>query len=133
MRKPQLFKVNLLRIQIQFQLHTYIHNHHGYPGPFLATLLNRPLLPAGFQGYTLYRQSCCIYVRAGRPAFSRPCEGVHWSSSLMSFSLLLQQCPTYLVRLTWILFVMGGKWPYSCYFVGCCLLDLFNIARVILV
>ena len=52
-------------------------------------------------------QSCCMYVRAGRPAFARPYVGVHWSTSLMSSSLLLQQCPACLVRLTWIVFVMG--------------------------
>ena len=28
---------------------------------------------------------------------------------------------------------MGVRWPYSCYFVGCCLQDLFNIVRSILV
>ena len=38
--------------------------------------------------------SCWMYVRAGRPAFARPCVGVHKSTSLMSSSLLLQQCPT---------------------------------------
>ena len=54
-------------------------------------------------------QSCCIQVLAGRPAFSRPCERVHRSMSLMSSSLLLQQCPACLVRLTWIVFVMSGK------------------------
>ena len=37
--------------------------------------------------------SCCMYVRAGRPAFARPYAGVHRSTSLMSSSLLLQQCP----------------------------------------
>ena len=41
-----------------------------------------------------------MYVRAGRPAFARPCVGVHKSTSLMSSSLLLQQCPACLVRLT---------------------------------
>ena len=46
--------------------------------------------------------SCWMYVRAGRPAFARPCVGVHKSTSLMSSSLLLQQCPACLVRLTWI-------------------------------
>ena len=51
----------------------------------------------------------------------------------MTSSLLLQQCPTCPVRLIFIVFVMGGMWPYSCCFVGCCLLDLFNIARSILV
>ena len=37
--------------------------------------------------------SCWMYIRAGRPAFARPCVGVHKSTSLMSSSLLLQQCP----------------------------------------
>ena len=50
----------------------------------------------------------------------------------MSSSLLLQPCPACLVRPTWIVFVMSGRWPYSC-FVGCYLQDLFNIARTILV
>ena len=53
--------------------------------------------------------SCWMYVRAGRPAFARPCVGIHKSTSLMSSSLLLQQCPACLVRLTWIVFVIGGR------------------------
>ena len=36
----------------------------------------------------------------------------------MSSSLLLQQCLACLFRLTLIEFVMGGRWPYSCIFVG---------------
>ena len=67
------------------------------------------------------------------PAFARPCKGFHKSTSLMSSSLLLQPCPACLVHLTWIVFVMVGRWPYSCSFVGRCLQDLFNIARSILV
>ena len=51
----------------------------------------------------------------------------------MSSSLFLQQCPACLVRLTWIVFVMGGRWPYSWCLVGCCRQDLFNIARKTLV
>ena len=62
--------------------------------------------------------SCWMYVRAGRPAFARPCVGIHKSTSLMSSSLLLQQCPACLVRLTWIVFVIGGRWPYSWCLVG---------------
>ena len=58
-------------------------------------------------------QSCCMYVRAGRPAFARPYVGVHRSTSLMSSSMLPQQYPACLVRLTWIVFVMDGMWPYS--------------------
>ena len=52
--------------------------------------------------------SCCMYVQAGRPAFAQPYVGIHRSTSLMSSSLLLQQCPACLVHLTWIVFVMGG-------------------------
>ena len=51
----------------------------------------------------------------------------------MSSSLLHQQCPACLVRLTCIVFVMGGKWPYSWCLVGRCRQDLFNIALNILV
>ena len=64
--------------------------------------------------------SCWMYVRAGRLAFARPCVGVHKSTSLMSSSLLLQQCLACLVRLTWIVFMIGGRWPYSWCLVGCC-------------
>ena len=59
--------------------------------------------------------------------------GVHKSTSLMSSSLLLRQCPACLVHLTWIVFVIGGRWPYSWCLVGCCRQDLFKIARSILV
>ena len=86
--------------------------------------------------WQVFRATSCIgtellYVD-DRPAFACPCGRVHWNMSLTSLSLLLQQCPTGLLRLTWIVFVMGGKWPCSCCFVGCCLQDLFNIAHSIL-
>ena len=61
------------------------------------------------------------------------CEGVHRSTSLMSSCLLLHLCPACLVCLILIVFMMGGRWPYSCCYVGCCLQDLFNIAHSILV
>ena len=72
--------------------------------------------------------SCCMYVLAGRPDFARSYVGVHRSTSLMSSFLLLQECPACLVRLTWIVFVVGGRWPYSWCFVECYRQDLFNIA-----
>ena len=72
--------------------------------------------------------------------------GSCWSSCLCSvmwrgaqeyisyeLACLLQQCSACLVRLTWIVYVMDGRWPYSCCFVGCYLHDLFNTARSILV
>ena len=73
--------------------------------------------------YPVSSHSCWMYVRAGRPAFARPCVGIHKSTSLMSSSLLLQQCPAYLVRLTWIVVEIGGRWPYSWCLVGCCCQD----------
>ena len=83
--------------------------------------------------YPVSSHSCWMYVRAGRPAFARPYVGVHRSTSLMSSSLLLQQWPACLVRLTWIVFVMTGRWPNSWCLVGCCHQDLFDIACNILV
>ena len=83
--------------------------------------------------YPVSPRSCFVSVQAGRPNFTHLCEGVKRSMSLMSSSLLLQQCPSCLVHLTSIVFVMGGKWLYSCCFVGCYLQDLFNIAHSILV
>ena len=75
--------------------------------------------------------SCCMNVRAGHPAFDWPYAGVHRSTSLTISSLLLQQCPACLVRLACIVFMIGGRWPYSWRHVGCCCQDLFNIARKI--
>ena len=49
----------------------------------------------------------------------------------MSLSLLLQQCPACLVRRTWMISEMGGKWLYS--FVGCCFQDLLVTAISLLV
>ena len=108
---------------------------HGYPWPYLATSPYHSSLLAGLQGYIPYPHitAVCMYVRASRPAFAWPYAGVHWSTSLMSSSLLLQQCPACLVRLTCIVFVMGGRWPYSWCLVGCWRQDLFNIALNILV
>ena len=82
--------------------------------------------------YPVLAESCCMQVLAGRPALARPYKGVHRSMSLMSSSLLLQECLACLVRLTWIIFVMGSRWPYSCCFVGCCLLELFKFCHLIM-
>ena len=103
---------------------------HGYPWSSLATSPYCQLLPAGLQGYIPYLHRAAVW--RFEPVVL-PLKRVHRSTSLMSSSLLLQQCPAYLVRLILIIFVMGGKMPYSCCFVKCCLQDLFNIARSIFV
>ena len=107
---------------------------HRYPWPSLATSPYHSIASGRSSGlHPVSSHSCCMYVQAGRPAFARPYVGVHRSTSLMSSSLLFQQCPACLVRLAWIVFMMGGRWPYSWCLVGCCCQDLFNISRNILV
>ena len=110
----------------------YHHHHHVVPPARISLRLSRhfslSFIASGRSSglYPVSSQSWCMYVRAGRPAFARPYVGVHRSTSFMSSPLLLQQCPAYLVRLTWIVFVMGDRWPYSWFFVGCCLQDIWN-------
>ena len=120
-------------------LDTYHHHHHVVPPARISLTLSRHFSVSFIASgrslglHPVFSHSCCMYVRAGRPAFTRPYVGVHRSTSLMSSSLVLQQCPACLVRLTCIVFVTGGRWPYSWCLVGCCRQDLFNIARNILV
>ena len=119
------------------------HNHHHHHDIVPPTRISLTLswhfslsfiAPGRSSGlHPISPHSCWMYVRADRPAFARPYVGVHRSKSLMSSSLLLQQYPACLVRLTWIVFVIGGRWPYSWCLVGCCRQDLFKIARSILV
>ena len=127
----------------EFQSPYYVHfrtNHHHHHVVLVAQIsltlsrhssLSFIALGRSSAQHPVSSHSCWMYVRAGRPAFARPCVGVHKSTSLMSSSLLLQQCPACLVLLTWIVFVMGGRWPYSWCLVGCCRQDLFKIARSI--
>ena len=129
------------RTQFKFGMGQFAFNRHHHVVPLaqmsltLSCHFSLSFIASGRSSglHPVSSRSCCMYVRAGRPAFAQPYVGVHRSTSLMSSSLLLQQCPAYLVRLTWIVFVMGGRWPYSWCFVGCYLQDLFNITRSILV
>ena len=107
--------------------------YHGYLN--LSRLFSLSFIASGRSSglHPVFSHSCCMYVRAGRPAFAWTYAGVHRSTSLMSSSLLLQQRPACLVRLAWIVFVMGGRWPYSWRLMGCCRQHLFNIASNILV
>ena len=110
------------------------HHHHAVPLAWISLTISRhfslSFIASGRSSglHPVSSHSCCMYVRADRPAFAQPYVGVHRSTSLMSSSMLLQQCSACLVRLTWIVFVMGSRWPYSWYLVGCCRQDLFNIA-----
>ena len=45
----------------------------------------------------------------------------------MNSSLLLQKCPAWFVRLTWIVLAMGSKWPNSYCSEWCYFQDLFHL------
>ena len=104
------------------------HNHHHHVVPLARISLNLSRHPSlSFIAFgrssglhPVSSHSWCMYVRAGRPAVAWPYAGVHRSTSLMSSSLLLQQCTACLARLTCLVFGMRGKWPYSWCLVGCC-------------
>ena len=117
-------------------------HQHGYPWASRANPLYRLSLPVGLQGAAdvcRFLVDAAVVCRSQVDAavvcrsqvdvlaFARPCEEVHRRTSLMSSSLLLQQWPACLVILTWIVFVMGGKWPYSCSIVGCCLVQEIRV------
>ena len=93
-------------------MNAYHHHHHVVPPARISLTLFRhfslSFIASGRSSglHPVSSHSCCMYVRAGRPAFARPYVGVHRNTSLMSSSLLLQQCPACLVRLTWIVFVI---------------------------
>ena len=108
------------------------HHHHVVPLARISLTLSRHFSLSFIASvrssglHPVFSHSCCMYVRASRPAFAWPYAGVHKSTSLMSSSLLLQQCPACLVRLTCIVFVMGGRWSYCWCLVGCCRQDLLS-------
>ena len=107
------------KIHTHTHTHIYHHHHHIVLAARISLTLSRHsslsfiALGRSSGQQPVSSHSCWMYVRTGRPAFARPCVGIHKSTSLMSSSLLLQQCPACLVRLTWIVFVIGGRWPYS--------------------
>ena len=106
------------------------HYHHVVPLARISLTLSRhsslSLIASGRSSklHPVSSHSCCMYVRAGRPAFARSYVGVHTSTSPMSSSLLFQQCPACLVRITWIVLLMGGRWSYSWCYVECRRQDL---------
>ena len=112
-------------IHIYAKRNIYIY-HHVVPLARISLTLSRhfslSFIASGRSSglHPVSSHSCCMYVLAGRPAFSRPYVGIHRSTSLMSSFLLLRQCPACLARLTWIVFLMVGRWLYSWCFVGCC-------------
>ena len=136
------FEAEIIKIgQSSHKMYSHYHHHHHHvvPPAWISLTLSRhfslSFIASGRYPWLhpVSSHSCFMYVRAGHPAFARPYVGVHRSTSLMSSTLLLQQRPACLVRLTWTVFMMGCRWPNSWCFVGCCRQGLFNIACSVLV
>ena len=98
--------------------HHHHRHHHVVPLAQISLTLSRhfslSFIASGRSSglHPVSSHSWWMYVRAGRPTFPRPYVGVHSSTSFMSLSLLLQQCPACLARLTWIVFLWweaGGR------------------------
>ena len=112
------FESEIIKIgQFSHEMNCNHRHHHAVPLARISLTLSRhfslSFIASGRSSgpHPVSSLSCCMYVRAGHPAFPWPYAGVHRSTSLMSSPLLLQQCPACLVHLTWIVFVMGGRWP----------------------
>ena len=81
--------------QVKFLLKILIQNHHHHVALVarISLTISRHsslsfiALGRSSGQHPVSSHSCWMYVRAGRPAFSRPCVGVHKSTSLMSLSL----------------------------------------------
>ena len=122
-----MFEGGQILLIVSVYIYIYIYHHHVVPLVRISLTLSRQFSISFIASarsselHPISSQSCCMYVRPGRPPFARPYVGVDRSTSIMSSSLLLQLCPACLVRLTWIVFVMGDRWPYSWCLVGCCL------------
>ena len=90
--------LHLIKLCKHFYTSIYSHHHH-VPQVWISLTLSRPFsllfIASGRSSgpHPVSSHSCWMYVRAGRPAFARPYVEVHRSTSLMSLSLLLQQCP----------------------------------------
>ena len=110
-----------------------LHCEHGFPWLSRHSSLSSIGPGRSPRLHPEFAQSCYGQFLVGRPALVRPCEGVHWRTSLMNSFLLLQQYAACFIHLIWIVLEMGGKRPCSCYFLGCCFQDLFNVVRCILV
>ena len=97
------------------------------PGPLSPLLPIVHRLRHDLQGYIPYphRDAVCMFELVVLLLLGRI-----WGSIELYH---LSARPASLVRLTWIVFVMGGRWPYSWCFEGCCLQDLFTITHSILV
>ena len=79
----------------------YYHHHHHVVSPAWISLTLSCHFSLSFIGsgrssglHPISSQSCCMYVRAGCPAFARPYVGVHSSWSIIIFRLYYESDQT---------------------------------------
>ena len=115
LKNYNLFLLCLQIIYIYIYIYIYIIMScrlHGYPWPSLATSPYRSSLLAGLQGYIPYPNiaAVCMFELVVLLLLDhmKGSIGVHQLWARLCFSSL---CPACLVRLTLIVFVMGGRWP----------------------
>ena len=107
----------------EFQLEMFVaicwsNGHHHYHVALVARIslslsrhssLSFIALGRSSGQHPVSSHSCWMYVRASRPAFARPCVGVHKSTSLMSSSLLLLHC--WRSNGKWCILMIRGTFP----------------------
>ena len=109
-----------------------LYQQHGYHSPSLATLPYRSSLPAGLQGYSQYphRAAICSFKLVALLLL----DHVRGSVGNIIFDLVpASPAVSCMSGSSLIVFLMDGRWPYRCCLVVCCLQELFNIARNIIV
>ena len=85
---------NIIVYYIILFIHIYRH-HHVVPLAQIYLILSRhfslsPIASGRSSGlHPVSSHSCCMYVRAGRPAFAWPYAGVHRSTSFVYVSVCL--------------------------------------------
>ena len=111
---PSSFSATVLYTYIYTHIYIYHHHHVVWLARISLTLslhVSLSFIASGrsSRSHPVSSHICCMYVRAGRPAFEWPYAGVHRSTSFTILSLLLQQCPACLVHLACIVFVTGDR------------------------
>ena len=87
--------VSAYKLEVFISVQSLSHHHHIALVAWISLTLSRHsslsfiALGRSSGQQPVSSHSCWMYVRAGRPAFARPCVGIHKSTSLMSSSLLL--------------------------------------------
>ena len=94
---------HILVVRRGWYIYIYIYHHIALVARISLTLSRHSSLSFIALGRSSGQQpvsshSSWMYVRAGRPAFARPCVGVHKSTSLMSSPLLLQHSYYILIK-----------------------------------